>query len=381
MYLLENVVQPYSWGSTDAIPDLLGRPDTGEPQAELWIGAHPLAPSRVDGVGLDAFLAAHPEAADGKGLPLLLKVLSAAAPLSLQVHPTLEQAQAGFAAENAAGIPLDDPARSYKDANHKPELIVALTPFSALAGFRELDESAAEIAALAGQPLPADDVKAAVLWLLTEPAAREFAAAVVAGAAAHPELPGADTVNYIAGFYPDDPGVVVALLLNRVDMPPGGAIFLDAGTVHAYLQGTGIEVMATSDNVLRAGLTGKHIDVAELARIANFEPDWPQVVDALATTPMFSHSERRDYNVESAGIELVDTRLNGQEKPLHLAKGPALLLALEGEIALTADAGELPGSQATLTLAKGQSAFVPHGEYALASGTGRVFALHESVLS
>ncbi|GAA4540288.1 mannose-6-phosphate isomerase, class I [Pseudonocardia xishanensis] len=306
MELLENPVRPYAWGSRTVIADLLGEPvPSPHPQAELWLGAHPGDPSRLAGKGrsLLEVLNADPETLLGAErsarwsgtLPFLLKVLAADEPLSLQAHPSLAQAQEGFARENAQGIPLDASHRNYKDANHKPELICALTEFHALVGFRDpmdtlallralnVAELAAHVDLLAAQPDP-DGLRALFTTWITLPQGMldELVPAVQKAAVA---LAGADdewarearTALELSERYPGDAGVLAALLLNRVVLQPGEASYLPAGNLHAYLQGAGIELMANSDNVLRGGLTSKHVDVPELLRVLDFTAGPPPV--------------------------------------------------------------------------------------------------------
>jgi mannose-6-phosphate isomerase len=274
---IENTPRDYAWGSATAIPALVGREPTGSPEAELWLGAHPGSPARV--VGSDDTLA---DVLGGRRLPFLLKILAAAAPLSLQAHPTMEQADAGFARENAAGIPLDAPSRNYKDAFHKPELLYALSPtFDALCGFRAVSETKQVLARLgeAAAPLDAmltDDssIRSAFSWLLSrQDGVGQLVDAVSARARELAPPSFSDDIGLVAALadaYPGDPGIVVALLLNRVTLHRGEALYLPAGNVHAYLDGLGVELMASSDNVLRGGLTPKHVDVDELAAVLDF---------------------------------------------------------------------------------------------------------------
>ena len=311
MQHLDGIVQHYAWGSPSAIPDLLGVATDGQPWAELWLGAHPSAPSRLpDGRALDAAIAADPTgwlgdaviARFGPRLPYLLKVLAAGQPLSLQAHPTEAQAAAGFARENDLGIPLDAPQRIYKDPHHKPELICALTPFHALCGFRPLDATVELLRALAARGArglaPFADLLGAsggdaahglgytVGSLLTMPGGDRRHLVETTAAACDgfdgPERLSTRWMVRLAAQYPGDIGAVVALLLNCVELAPGEAIALGAGNLHAYLQGTGIEIMANSDNVLRGGLTPKHVDVAELLRVLDFTPLADPVVRAGA---------------------------------------------------------------------------------------------------
>lgn len=294
---LKNPIQDYPWGSTTAIPEIRGvSPQPGKPQAELWMGAHPKAPSEVelDGrrVRLDELIARHPEPILGRRvarrfenrLPFLFKILAAAEPLSLQAHPDRRQARQGFARENRSRIPLDSPRRNYRDANHKPECICALTPFWALCGFRTPDEIRNGAERLQSrlyqrqvQPLKrGSDPDACRVFLqnmLSLTAEEKQALIEDTLAAARPaggDDPALHWISVLAEKYPRDIGVLAPLFLNLVQLQPGQALRLPAGELHAYLGGTGIELMANSDNVLRGGLTSKHIDVPELLRVLTF---------------------------------------------------------------------------------------------------------------
>jgi mannose-6-phosphate isomerase len=283
---ITNTPRPYAWGSTTAIAELLGREPSGQPEAELWLGSHPGSPARVlsgsDAADLRQWAETH---APGGRLPFLLKVLAASAPLSLQVHPTAEQAREGFARENAAGISPDDPVRNYKDDQHKPELIVAVSdPFRALCGFRPVAESRADLAGLRDERLEpllhrlVDDetIERSLRWLLD---GDDEVRGVVAALSEHAAKTVADegglwlgTVRMLAAHYPGDPGVAISTLLRTILLRPGEALYLPAGNIHAYVDGVGIELMAASDNVLRGGLTPKHVDVTELLRVADLTP-------------------------------------------------------------------------------------------------------------
>jgi mannose-6-phosphate isomerase len=308
--LLDNPVRAYAWGSRTVIPDLLGQEvPSPHPQAEMWLGAHPADPSRLvhaDGgrTSLLEALGADPKQLLGRErsdrwdstLPFLLKVLAADEPLSLQAHPSIEQARAGFAREDAAGIARDASDRNYKDANHKPELICALTELHALVGFRDpavtvrllralgVPELAGHAELLAAQP-DADGLRALFTTWITLPQAMldTLVPALQEGCVG---LAGGDgefstearTVLELSERYPGDAGVLAALLLNRVSIDPGEALYLPAGNLHAYLSGAGIEIMANSDNVLRGGLTPKHVDVPELLRVLDFQSTPPPIV-------------------------------------------------------------------------------------------------------
>ncbi|EPD56687.1 mannose-6-phosphate isomerase, class I [Streptomyces sp. HGB0020] len=374
---LDNTIRPYAWGSTTAIPALLGVEPSGEPQAEMWMGAHPGAPSRTARGTLVEVVDADPErelgaaavAKFGPRLPFLLKILAAGAPLSLQVHPNLRQAKEGYEDEERRGIPVDAPHRNYKDANHKPELICALTEFNGLCGFRDPLRAAELLAGLGVDSLkpyvdllhahPEDAALREVLTAILTADPQEMQHTVAAAATACTRLGGAYAPYAdIAHHYPGDPGVIAAMLLNHVSLQPGEALFLGAGIPHAYLNGLGVEIMANSDNVLRCGLTPKHVDVPELLRIVRFEASDPGVLRPEASPE---------------GEEVYDTpidefRLSRYVLPeggaLHdlTRDTPQILLCTAGTV--RADGQEL---------LPGQSVFVPAGEKAEVSGAGTIF--------
>jgi mannose-6-phosphate isomerase len=294
---LKNPIQDYAWGSHRAIPELLGEPSPSErPQAELWMGAHPKAPSEILVHGgwrpLPELIGKSPLEILGRRvaekfsgqLPFLFKVLAAARPLSIQVHPNLDQAKAGFARENTLGIPLTAPNRNYRDNNHKPEIICALTCFWALNGFRRIkdmvsmlkeinpSELSESINAFQARP-DRDGLKRffGTVMTLERPRQQSAVADAVAFAEARAdEDPVFEWIRRLHAQYPGDVGVLSPVLLNLVKLEPGQAMFLEARQLHAYLEGVGIELMANSDNVLRGGLTPKHIDVPELLNTLNF---------------------------------------------------------------------------------------------------------------
>ncbi|MFB6714464.1 MULTISPECIES: mannose-6-phosphate isomerase, class I [unclassified Streptomyces] len=384
---LSNTVRPYAWGSTTAIPELLGIAPTGEPQAEMWMGAHPGAPSRLTrmtGTGeagheqaLTEVIAADPERELGRAtvekfgprLPFLLKLLAAGAPLSLQVHPDLAQAARGYEDEERRSVPIDAPHRTYKDANHKPELICALTPFAGLCGFRRPTEAAEAMAALGIDSLkpyvdllgahPEEAALREVLTAMLGADPTDMAETVNRAAAAAERLGGAHApYARIAHHFPGDPGVLAAMLLNYVELQPGEALFLGAGVPHAYLDGLGVEIMANSDNVLRCGLTPKHIDVPELLRIVRFEATDPGVL-----RPEASPSGEELYETPVDEFRLSRFDLSPGADPVELTRGaPQILLCTAG----APKAG-------TLGLTPGASVFVPSGEKVEVSGTGTLF--------
>lgn len=374
---LQNTVRPYAWGSTTAIPHLLGTEPTGEPQAEMWMGAHPGAPSRTPRGPLTEVIGEDPrrELGDrtvtrfGPRLPFLLKLLAAGAPLSLQVHPDLEQAREGYEDEEQRGIPADAPHRNYKDANHKPELICALTEFDGLCGFRAPAEAARLLAGLDVDSLkPYVDLlgarpeEAALREVLTAvlSADREDMARTVADTAAACERLGGPYAPYadIARHYPGDPGVIAAMLLNHVRLQPGEALFLGAGVPHAYLDGLGVEIMANSDNVLRCGLTPKHVDVPELLRIVRFEAGDPGILRPEASPDGEEVYETPIDEFRLSRYVLPDAAATHD---LTLAT-PQILLCTAGSVRV----GEL-------ALAPGESVFVPADDKTAVSGTGTLF--------
>jgi mannose-6-phosphate isomerase len=390
MLRISTSTQSYAWGSATAIPELLGVPGSGRPVAEAWFGAHPSAPSiaQTDGrrVPLHELIAADStgavgedvEARFGASLPYLLKVIAAERPLSLQVHPHAERARAGYAEEEAAGVPRDAPHRSYRDRNHKPELIYALTRFEALCGFRA-PRRAAELFAGLDAPLAkelhgvlaahpsAEGIRAAFTQLL-EPATRptpdevhEVVQACAARLEAGSLSPRADsTVAVLADAYPGDPGIVVSLLLNPVTLQPGEAMFVPAGGVHTYLRGLGVEVMASSDNVLRAGLTPKHVDVAELLRNVDYVAAPP-----IRIAPETFYGATKVYYAPVDDFELSVTTIVDDEVHRLPGRGPRVLLCLDGRMTLSTAAG------VDMALAKGESAFAPASDGPLTvCGTG-----------
>ncbi|HSI27250.1 MAG TPA: mannose-6-phosphate isomerase, class I, partial [Aeromicrobium sp.] len=262
----------YELGSPTAIPEFLGLEPTGQPVAEVWLGTHPLAPSEVVTPEGPAPLA------DVAGqLPFMLKLLAPVEPLSIQVHPSSSMAELGFAAEEAGKVPLDDPSRDFKDPHHKPEMVYALSPFETLVGFRppaEIVQLLAPLDVTVSRRLlgHADTGPIGVLrQLLTEPPTPTEVNEFVAACAAQPSdvARGYETVQHVATFHPGDPGVVVALLLNRLTLEPGQAAFIGPGLVHAHLSGLCLEVMASSDNVMRAGLTPKRVNPQALLKIVD----------------------------------------------------------------------------------------------------------------
>jgi mannose-6-phosphate isomerase len=387
--VLENPIQDYAWGSHTSIAELLGRPSPAPgPEAELWIGAHPRAPSRIvepPGLGtLDLAIQNDPvrllgsTVCDrfGNELPFLFKVLAAAEPLSIQAHPSQEQARLGWTRENAEGIPVGAPRRNYRDPNHKPELVCALAPFSALKGFRALDHIARHLQPVAGPELlpeigrvARERTPAALRALFARMMTLEVdeRKPVLARAAKESQRRARDDAawGWVAKLlerYPGDIGVLSPLYLNLVKLSAGQGLFLPAGELHSYLEGTALEIMANSDNVLRGGLTPKHVDVPELLSTLVFEPREPELLRAIETGPGESAFQTPAHEFELGFVETTEKR------PFTSAagRGVEILLGLEGALSLATDGTPLP-------LGRGRSVLVPASvvSYAL-EGKGRV---------
>jgi mannose-6-phosphate isomerase len=386
--LLDNPIQNYSWGSRTRLAELLGRAPTGKPEAELWIGAHPGAPSRcADGRSLLELIVADPvgmlgtqtQQRFGGELPFLLKVLAVEKPLSLQAHPDQEQARAGFAREQAAGIPLTARERTYKDPHHKPELLCALSRFEALSGFRPAQSSNALFRSLGlGEQAFVKDLSSPVaeplraafsrLMSLSGGARTRLLQDVLASAERASQTPGPFQRSLawaaeLGRIFPGDVGAVASLLLNHITLAPFEALYLDAGSLHAYLQGTAVEIMANSDNVLRGGLTPKHVDVPELLRVLRF--DSPSL-GPVRTAPDAGQIE---YLSPAPEFRLGRIELTQVSARTFLVSGPELLLCVEGQASLRGRASAEPQP-----LERGQSCFIPArtGAYEL-SGVGRLF--------
>ncbi len=389
MDVLRPVVRPYAWGSRNAIADLQGRPVPAPgPEAELWMGGHPSAPAGLHRDGpatLDAVIAADPAAELGPDcvarfgprLPFLLKVLAADKALSIQVHPSRAQAQAGFAAENERGLAPDDPARNYVDDWPTPELLYALTPFEVLAGLRTPADAAAFLRALA-----TDQLKPLAARLETSPGALpSVLAAILDGPAAGrpglladvvtacarlapgggPYAAGAEAALRVATDHPGDIGVVASLLMRPAVLAPGQAMFMPAGGLHAYLRGTGIELLANSDNVVRAGLTGKHLDVPELLRLLD-----PSVAVPVLT-PRVLAAGITWYDTPAPEFRLYVVDLAGPAVTLP-GRGPRVLLCTAGSVLRRSAAG--PAAE----IGRGGSGFLSAADGMVrASGQAHVF--------
>jgi mannose-6-phosphate isomerase len=396
--LLRNPVRPYAWGSRTTIAGLVGRPvPAPHPEAELWMGAHPGDPSFVDGTSLLEVLATDPDGQLGAGiaarwrgrLPFLMKVLAADEPLSMQAHPSAAQAEEGYAREERLGIARDAANRNYPDPTPKPELLCALTEFHALAGFRDPHQTVALLKAvstpglapyvelLAGDPNREGLRALFTTWItLPQPAIDALVPELLDECVRHVKEHGpfeleCRTVLELGESYPGDAGVLAALLLNRLVLGPGEAIFLPAGNLHAYLRGTALEVLANSDNVLRGGLTPKHVDVAELLRVLDFgygdmkvwtgEPD----------------GARHVYRTPASEFEMSRMEWTAGDTAAATLEGgvPRILVCVDGELTVTTPDKEEP-------LKRGQSLWIPAADPAVTltpASTPRVRAFAATV--
>jgi mannose-6-phosphate isomerase len=379
---MENPVMAYAWGSREAIAALQGRPPTAGSEAELWMGAHSSAPSRLVATDrspeqdLDSVIAADPVGVLGKDcverfgarLPFLLKVLAAEQPLSLQVHPDDDQARRGYAAEDAAGVDRAAPNRWYRDPFAKPEMLVALTDFDLFAGFRAADEAAAVLGGVGIDRLDAlisrlrsGTPTGEVFLQLIEWPAHDRAALVAEVAAAFGGGVIGGWVARLAAAYPTDPAVVGVLLLNFLTLRPWQGLYVQPGQIHGYLRGTGVEILGGSDNVIRGGLTPKPVSVSELRAILAVDAAVPAVVDLdpLVGGEQVWPTARPEFELRRKQVGAP-----GAPASEHLASaGPAVLFCLEGKLHICDRDG-------ALAIGPGESAFAFAGTELEVSGAG-----------
>ncbi|MDR0312206.1 MAG: mannose-6-phosphate isomerase, class I [Treponema sp.] len=409
IYKLKNPIKNYEWGSPEWIPELLGIINEAIiPCAEVWMGVHPEGPSEIilpDGETeeLGELIYRNPSEFLGEerakifgGLPFLFKILAAEKPLSIQAHPSLAQAKNGWDRENTIGIPLDSPERNYKDPNHKPEIICALSPFTAMAGFREPNKIKANLEDFL---LNAPQSLVTALKPLTEalegenplktflqelfslsPFVRKALGNYVKGISAHGNNANENISQYpeewklisqFAELFPDDPAIISPLYLNLIQLNPGEALYLPAGILHAYIHGLGVELMANSNNVLRGGLTPKHIDIPELLRVLDFSPYKPAILNGAEETSESKLSGEYEYPVPCKEFSL--SVIKGGDH-IYLETGPSIILVTQGELRIS-------GPSETV-LKRGESAFIPAGNNGLKfTGAYTVYAAGTGPLS
>jgi mannose-6-phosphate isomerase len=367
---ITGVTKNYDWGSKDLTPNYFGLEESSEPIAEIWFGTHPLGESELSqsGQALSQQL--------GRRLGFLVKVLSAERALSIQVHPNSQQAKAGFSLEQEKNISLDDPKRNYKDASHKPEALIALTAFRALCGFRprtelvqilrEFGKSESEFDALA-KKLSGGASLSSVFELLiaNRELAKRFTKTVDETQAEPIAALARDLVERLLAQFPDDSGALVALMLNEVSLEPGEAIYLPAGNIHAYLSGLGVEVMAASDNVLRGGLTSKHVDVPEVLKLADFtELADPKVRPTKLAEGLI------EYPVECSEFRIYKAEVSGKNLLADLdLPASAIVLCTAGEVAVSTSLDERE------VLSRSDAVFVSGAKKLSLSGSGTVFVV------
>jgi mannose-6-phosphate isomerase len=375
--ILKNPVQEYAWGSYSAIQELLGQPSPSEkPMAEMWMGAHSKAPSKVligdQWRSLDEVIDGSPASILGKRvaekfankLPFLFKVLAVSSPLSVQVHPNLEQAREGFAAENRLGTPLDAPNRNYRDDNHKPELLLALTYFTGLNGFRRIEEISGlmeriapegfsdELALLRKKPEPSG-LKSFFNSLMTmeKPRLKQVLGEALRLAEKRADQdPAFHWMVELNREYPEDIGVLSPVMLNFVELRPGDAMYIEAGHLHCYLNGLALELMANSDNVLRGGLTPKYTDVPELLKLVEFEtgPVLPVRPDGVGTCESLYQTPAREFMLSVISVNKGKAFESSRDRSVEI------IICMEGE----ADIAD-PGTGEVLALTRGRSVIVP----------------------
>jgi len=382
VYSLTPALQNYAWGRTDSIPELLGGDVSDTPVAEAWWGAHPGSPATLvcDGavIGLDELVERDPLDALGAAvahefhgqLPFLLKVLAIDAPLSIQVHPSMERAALGFDDEQERGVPVGAPERTFRDRLHKPELIMALTPMTVLAGFRDLPGLRGDLHLLGKDGVellklveeaktPASAVTAYIRSVLALPRGAHVMTSLASlNAGADPSAQVRAACSALAS-HPGDPGALVALAMNVVYLRPGAACFVGDGTVHSYQSGVGVEIMANSDNVVRAGLTPKAINVPLLLDLMNAVPataERPQRVTEGAVSV---------YKVPVGEFELTSIRGG----TWSAADGPRIVLALDDGVTVTT-------TRESRELTRGEAVFVPDAE-----GAALVTAIGHAVVA
>ena len=383
MIRVDNTPRDYAWGSLTDIAELRGVAPSGKPEAELWLGTHPGSPTRIVDSSKADGASTIVEFLDARGeqpLPYLLKVLAAAHPLSIQAHPSPEQAREGFAHENEAGITLDAPNRNYRDNAHKPEMIYALSDtFEALCGFRDVELTIAELETLASANAQAcaptsalaefthqlsERGDSAIRWALDWGLTGDNADALVGEISLAGKLVKDSLLVELAEDYPGDPGIVVALLLNRVTLTKGQALYLPAGNMHAYIRGSGIELMAASDNVLRGGLTSKHVDVPELLSV---------VSDKVVPVPILEPAQVAQ-GIEVFTPDVPDFVLAHVVSTLEMSQKDQLSLTRHAIVTCTAGNVTISGSESSIELSQGHNAFISAEERALSfSGEGELF--------
>ncbi|MGY0600097.1 mannose-6-phosphate isomerase, class I [Vibrio sp. JZG10] len=392
IYKLSNCIQNYAWGSYTSLTELFGIANSdGQTQAELWMGAHPNGCSVLKSTGalLSTFIKQNQQDALGSysamrygELPYLFKVLAARTPLSIQVHPSKVNSERGFARENEQGIELTAANRNYKDPNHKPELVYALTRYKAMNGFRPIEHTIAlfeevgipslehELSLLRDHP-NSQGLQHFFTALMTLSETRKLAAMSEIKATFERDdlsVRAQQAIAYSQSFaqhYKGDIGILAPLILNIVELEPGEAMFLHAETPHAYVEGTALEIMASSDNVLRAGLTPKHIDVPELIANTRFESTAPE---QLKLSPIRKEGRLNfPVPVDDFALDILTVKPTVSTQYVRSAE---ILFCLEGEVNVWA-------GEHRVSLEPGESVFIPYSTQSYCyEGEGKIARAH-----
>jgi mannose-6-phosphate isomerase len=359
--LLTNQPRSFVWGSRSLLSGLRREPETSQPEAEIWFGTHPISPAQTlpERQPLSELTT--------KPLGFLVKLLAAEQPLSIQAHPNRERAAAQFALENQRGLGIDDPSRNYRDDNHKPELLVAISDFSALCGFRPLTESMAELQSQAEsnsvfypwlRELQGGGYPAAMSWAFANP---QLADELVSGSCLTPKRGG--LVADLQSMYPGDAGILVSLMLNLVQLAPGEAIYLPSGNLHSYLGGLGLEVMAASDNVLRGGLTKKRVDVAELTAVV----DYRELLNPKLKFTRLAHGIFRLVTTDDFDVYCLEPSASTVIADLEL-RHPTIAVCTAGSVIISTSL------DSQLELKPGQAAYIgPEARLFSVSGSGTLY--------
>jgi mannose-6-phosphate isomerase len=381
---LKPVIQKYPWGHTSYLQQLVGADSEsiGEHWAELWMGTHPAGMSQVinsngGSIGLDEFVRGHTPVSVGRhrwdvsdqGLPFLFKVLAVSSPLSIQCHPTREQARRGYEAEQAQGLDSDAAERSYRDANHKPEIICAVTDFTALCGFKRIETIIQLFTRyfpevydlLFGSFFYQKDLSEELSYryvleqILTLSAEKKTICMQMIhdsmASLRHIEEPEIQLVEKLLSFYPDDPSVLSPLYLELYKLKPGEALYVSAGVLHTYIEGIGVELMAASDNVIRGGLTHKHVDAAQLMGLVKFS-----YRHRHPSQPIREASGRYAYHTPAQDFELY--RMESGTCTVDSRRFLELAIQLEGESRFTYQQSS-DKTPRTFRLERGQSCVLP----------------------
>jgi mannose-6-phosphate isomerase len=376
VYKLHNKIKHYEWGSAELLPCFLGIENSnGRPYAEMWMGTHNSAPSQIE---LGDKLVDLKEISGE--LPFLFKLLTLERPLSIQAHPNKEQAEKGFVREEKSGLTIKAPTRNYKDSNHKPEILCAITPITLMAGFRETEKIYRSFEAFLSIASPLKEIFGPLLSTLESGSLSDFFHTLFNFSRIEQEYlctfinkkEGCEADEVItkeqwklmknfAGLYPWDPGIISPLFLNVITLQPGQAIFIPDGVLHAYISGFGLELMANSDNILRCGLTHKHVNIDELMKILHFVPFVPQIITPGAAVSWFS------YHTPCSNFLL--SHMHADSEMLFPGNSPAICVVIEGELKTCAK-----------TFKKGESFFIPKGaQTILFDGNYSLFAACSNV--